>query len=85
MRLAEAVDDGQDPDQEQSPGHHDIADKEDVNDEPPHDLHTGKRHRIGQSPQKLAKRQLGHNVGRCLAHQRRYRNNRIAMCSQCID
>ena len=41
VRLAQAVDDGEQADEQQAPSHHNVADKEDHDDEAADDLNEG--------------------------------------------
>ena len=85
MGAAQAVDDGENADQDQAPAHQDVAQEEDQDDELADDGQAGEGNGIRQGAQVLAEGELGHHLGGGLAHQRGDGNDGVAVGAQGVD
>ena len=85
VRPAQAVDDGEDADEDQARAHQDVADEEDHDDEVADDVQRGEGDGVGQGAQALPEGERRHHLGGGLAHERGDGNDGVAVGAQGVD
>ena len=83
--LAQAVDDGEEADEDEARAHQDVADEEDHHDEVADDGQAGEGDGVGHGAQVLPEGERGHDLGGGLAHQRGDGNDGVAVGAQRVD
>ena len=85
MGLAQAVDDGEEANDDQARAHEDVADEEDHDDEVADDGERGEGDGIGHGAQALPEGERRHDLGGGLAHERGDGNDGVAVGAQRVD
>jgi hypothetical protein len=85
LSPAEAVDDGEDADDDQPAAHQHVADEEDAHHKVVEEAVEEEGDGVGARLPALARRQRGHHFSASLAYQLRHRNDLVAAGSQRLD
>ena len=85
MRLAQAVDDGEEADDDEARAHQNVADEEDHDDEVADDVERGEGDGIGDGAHALPEGKRRHHLRGGLAHERGDGNDGVAVGAQGVD
>ena len=85
VRLAQAVDDGEEADEDEARAHEYVADEEDHDDEVADDVERGEGDGVGDGAHALPEGERRHDLGGGLAHQRGDGNDGVAVGAQRVD